>query len=92
MARYNACQNNGLFGIVQAMDEDALRQDHGAFFGAIMKTLNHLLWGDLLWMSRFDGGEGPSCAVVQHRGQIHAILTAADQKPQDTDLLFMPER
>jgi len=28
---------------------------------------------------------------THHRGQIHAMLTAAGQKPQDTDLFFMPE-
>ncbi len=53
MARYNAWQNRQLMDITKAMDEDALRHDHGAFFGSIMNTLNHLLWGDTLWMSRF---------------------------------------
>ena len=39
------------------MDEDDLRADHGAFFGSIWGTLNHLMWGDALWISRFDGGK-----------------------------------
>lgn len=53
MARYNAWQNNQIVDIVKAMDEDALWRDHKAFFGSIMHTLNHILWADTLWMSRF---------------------------------------
>jgi uncharacterized damage-inducible protein DinB len=157
MAGYNAWQNNGLLGVVNAMDDVDLRMDRGAFFGSIMGTLNHLLWGDLLWMARFDGGAAPAnvikgsenltpsvadwttqrvqtdkriiawanglqdtdltgdlgwfsgsvnadvsrpkamCVVhffnhqTHHRGQIHAMLTAAGANPQATDLVFMPE-
>jgi len=28
---------------------------------------------------------------THHRGQVHAMLTAAGQKSNDTDLPFMPE-
>lgn len=157
MARYNAWQNKGLRKTIEAMDEDALHHDHGAFFGSILGTLNHLLWADQLWMGRFDGGAFPGggiadsttlhataaawslarfqtdarislwadglhsvdlvgdvtwysgamqrdmvkskmlCVVhlfnhqTHHRGQVHAMLTAAGYKPADTDLPFMPE-
>ena len=64
MARYNAWQNKGLRAIVDAMDEDALRHDRGAFFGSIFGTLNHLLWGDLVWMARFAGGDAPPQAIA----------------------------
>lgn len=53
MARYNAWQNKQISPVVQAMDEDSLTQDRGAFFGSIFATLNHLLWADQIWMSRF---------------------------------------
>jgi uncharacterized damage-inducible protein DinB len=53
MARYNAWQNRQIMDVIKVMDEDALHVDHKAFFGTIMQTLNHLLWGDTLWMSRF---------------------------------------
>ena len=52
MARYNAWQNRQITGIVKQMDEEALDHDHGAFFGSIRGTLNHLLWADTMWMSR----------------------------------------
>ena len=59
MARYNAWQNGGLRRLVGDMPQDALDLDRGAWFGSIRATLNHILWGDLLWMARFDGGAGP---------------------------------
>lgn len=53
MARYNAWQNRQIMDVVKVMDEKALHKDHKAFFGSIFATLNHVLWGDTLWMSRF---------------------------------------
>ena len=53
MARYNAWQNRQIMDIVKVMDEAALTKDHGAFFSSIMGTLNHLLWADTIWMSRW---------------------------------------
>lgn len=53
MARYNAWQNNQLRSIVAKMDESALREERGAFFGSIFATLNHILWADTLWMSKW---------------------------------------
>ncbi len=53
MARYNAWQNKQLMDIVKQADQAVLTQDQGAFFGSIMGTLNHILWADTLWMSRF---------------------------------------
>ena len=156
MARYNAWQNNAIWQLVDTMESEALDLDRGAFFGSIRATLNHILWGDQLWMSRFDDGDGPACEpkdhvnltanisdwwasrfrtdgriklwaaevsaldlvgelswysvtegreihkpVAQcvagffnhqthHRGQVHAMLTAAGMKPDDTDLVLMP--
>lgn len=53
MARYNAWQNRQIMDIVKDMDDAALDHDHGAFFSSIRGTLNHLLWGDTMWLSRF---------------------------------------
>ncbi len=158
MARYNLWQNSQLYSILKQMDDAELERDRGAFFGSIKGTLNHLLWGDLLWLSRFAGGDYPKiesashfvdlyktisiwsserfrcdnriitwaeglkqinlmgeltwksitmdkevktplsrCIThyfnhqTHHRGQVHAMLTAAGQKAPVSDLLFMPE-
>lgn len=157
MARYNAWQNKGMMEGMSAITPADLAMDRQAFFGSIFATANHLLWGDRLWMSRFDGGPAPEvegadsvrlhaqlqgfledrqstdarinrwaqglseaqlsgpltwysglskrelskpkamCVThffnhqTHHRGQIHAMLTAAGYKPDDTDLVLMPE-
>jgi uncharacterized damage-inducible protein DinB len=35
------------------MEENDLRAERGAFFGSIFGPLNHILWGDTMWMSRW---------------------------------------
>ncbi|MEL6617782.1 MAG: DinB family protein [Pseudomonadota bacterium] len=158
MARYNAWQNRQLTETLDGVSDDVLRADHGAFFGSIMATLNHLLWGDQIWMSRFDARiERPAGGVPQsvdltptfavwsadrfrmdgairmwadtlravdlkgqlsffsgvlqrdvqaplevcvmhflnhqthHRGQVHAMMTAAGLSAPVSDLFLMPE-
>ena len=156
MARYNAWQNAAIWDLVEDMTPADLDKDRGSFFSSIRATLNHVLWADQLWISRFAGGDGPTTSIAQsvdhtatigdwwaarfrtdgrvrlwsedlsaldlvgelewfsgavgraihkpvgqciahffnhqthHRGQIHAMLTAAGMKPDDTDLVFMP--
>lgn len=60
MARYNQWQNRELSSALAHLVEAELKKDRGAFFGSIFRTVNHLLWGDTLWISRFDGGLGPA--------------------------------
>jgi uncharacterized damage-inducible protein DinB len=158
MARYNAWQNKQLLPILDVMSAEELTKDRGAFFGSIHATLNHLLWGDMLWLNRFDPSmpspEGDptdskmlfatqsewqveriatdarmlawSDTVTQadlnadltmfsrvlqsestapmsmcvpgffnhqthHRGQVHAMLTAAGYEAPVSDLFFMPK-
>lgn len=157
MARYNAWQNASLAQAAATLDAAERAWDRGAFFGSITRTTSHLLWGDLVWMSRFDGGprpdvgisgspdlfpDGPetrTCRVetdrrirnwaealtdadlegdlrwfsgalgretvkplafcivhmfnhqTHHRGQVHAMLTAAGARPGDTDLFILPD-
>jgi uncharacterized damage-inducible protein DinB len=59
MARYNSWQNNQLMGLLDAMDPVELTRDRGAFYGSVLRTVNHLLWADQLWMSRIQGTDGP---------------------------------
>ena len=157
MARYNAWQNRQLMAAMGGLSEEALRADRGAFFGGILATANHILWGDAMWMARFQGQEPPAVSIeasttlhpthadwsaarfrmdgrillwaekihaldlvgdltwysgfmqshvtrprgalimhmfnhqTHHRGQIHAMLTAAGVKAPVSDLFFMPE-
>ena len=155
MAAYNAEMNRRVYDAAQRLSEEERRRQRDAFWGSIHGTLNHILWGDTMWMSRFDGWEKPIQNIKQsaemhqdffalkaaraeadrrisdwagrvapdwlagdliwhsailgkeiskpkallavhffnhqthHRGQVHAMLTAAGEKTGDTDLPFI---
>jgi uncharacterized damage-inducible protein DinB len=63
MAAYNAEMNRRLFEAAERIPDGERRQDRGAFWGSLHGTLCHVLWGDRMWMARFDGWEKP--AVIQ---------------------------
>jgi uncharacterized damage-inducible protein DinB len=152
---YNSEMNRRIYAAAARLSGGERRLDRGAFFGSLHGTLNHLLWADLAWMSRFadwpkpetpgkdsarlyddfavmcskraeiDAGieawaatltedwlageltwfsgiaqrevTAPKPVVLvhmfnhqtHHRGQAHALLTAAGQKTGDTDLAFI---
>ena len=65
MARYNAWQNKQVKAAFDGLDAAALSKDRKAFFGSLLGTANHLLWADLVWMSRFDGGAAPEGGIAQ---------------------------
>lgn len=157
MARYTAWQSDSIAAAADTLSDAERVQDRGAFFGSIAGTLNHLLWGDRIWMSRFAGIDAPAVGSIpesvgetgnwtayraartamdqtildwtatleadwfagdltwysgavgrevskpkallavhffnhgtHHRGQTHAMLTAAGARPEDSDLPFMP--
>lgn len=158
MAQYGAWQNRQIFDALDGQPLKVLTEDRGAFFKSILGTLNHLYWGDQIWMSRFDPSvEAPKVSTpdspdifptlgawsaarfhldgkiqhwanalraldltgelqwfyrggqrdmtqplavcvthmfnhqTHHRGQIHAMLTAAGFNAPVSDLALMPE-
>ena len=56
MARYNAWMNDKLYAACEALSDEERKADRGAFFKSIHSTLNHLLWGDSMWLARFTKG------------------------------------
>ncbi len=88
-----------------AEDWPAYRSARKTFDQRILQWANEVSpdWfeGDLKWYSGAIGRDitkPKNMLVVQlfnhqthHRGQIHAMLTAAGAKPDDTDVPFMPE-
>ena len=64
MSRYAIWQNESVFGAADSLDEAARREDRGAFFGSIHATLNHLLWGNQIWMSRFADTPSPQASTI----------------------------
>jgi len=65
MARYNRWQNENLYGVADRLTDAERRQERGAWFGSIHKTLNHLLWGDRVWMSRFTDVPRPTAGIPE---------------------------
>jgi uncharacterized damage-inducible protein DinB len=55
MAAYTQHMNRQLFDTCSELDDGELRRERGAFFGSIYRTAEHILFGDLAWMSRFVG-------------------------------------
>ena len=63
MAAYNAEMNRRLYDAAARISDPERRKERGAFWGSLHGTLSHLLWGDQMWMSRFDNW--PKAAVIQ---------------------------
>lgn len=53
MARYNRWMNEKLYAVAAELTDAERKQDRGAFFGSIHRTLNHLLVADRIWLGRF---------------------------------------
>jgi uncharacterized damage-inducible protein DinB len=63
MAAYNSEMNRRLYTAADTLDDATRRAEGGAFFGSIHGTLCHLVWGDTIWMHRFDGWERPPVGI-----------------------------
>lgn len=57
MAEYNQGMNRNIYDAASKLSLSELTENHGAFFGSIINTLNHLLVGDTIWLQRFAGHE-----------------------------------
>ena len=69
MAEYNRWQNENLYGAAEGSSDAARKEPRGAFFGSIHATLNHLLFGDQIWMSRFAGTPKPKAPGIPEFGR-----------------------
>jgi uncharacterized damage-inducible protein DinB len=89
MAAYNAEMNRRLYDASARLSDEARRADRGAFWGSIHGTLNHVLWGDRNWMSRFAGWEPSKLSMKDSVGlfedfaDLHAARIEADARMLD---------
>lgn len=86
MAAYNRWQNENLYGAADGLSDAERKTPRAAFFGSIHGTLNHLLWGDQTWMSRFAGTPTPkakgirdSVAMYEDWAELTSARKAFDQ-------------
>lgn len=86
MAAYNAEMNRRIYAAAEGLPDDIRKADRGAFHGSLHATLNHLLWGDRMWMSRLDpahwekppAGYPASRALHEAFSALRAAREAAD--------------
>src|SRR5688572_32669279 len=76
-ARYNRLANESLYAAGAQLSDGEYRRDLGAFFGSVHGTLNHLLLGDTIWMSRLEGGAHPSTGLDAILFDAFAVLREA---------------
>jgi uncharacterized damage-inducible protein DinB len=69
MANYNRWQNGNLYDAADKLTDAQRKEPRGAFFGSIHATLNHLLWGDQIWMNRFANTPKPKVGIPQSVAQ-----------------------
>ena len=65
MARYNRWMNERLYEHCEKLSDAERKLDRGAFFRSIHGTLNHLLLGDRLWLSRFLAREFRAASLAE---------------------------
>lgn len=56
LARYNRWMNDKVYAASAQLSDAERKADRGAFFKSIHATLNHLVWGDAMWLGRFTQG------------------------------------
>ncbi|NHC36639.1 damage-inducible protein DinB [Scytonema millei VB511283] len=60
LARYNSLANHKLYQVCSQLSDAERKQNRPAFFKSIHGTLNHILVGDRIWLTRFAGDRIPS--------------------------------
>ena len=63
LARYNTLANRRLYEVCNRLDDLERKRTRPAFFKSIYGTLNHIMVGDRIWLSRFEGKEVPSTGL-----------------------------
>lgn len=71
MAEYSQFMNEQFFEVAAKLTEDQLSVDRGAFFGSILGTFNHILVGDLIWLSRFSTHSDRFKSLIAVQGLPH---------------------
>ena len=53
MSDYNQRMNSQFYSVVKELGDYDINKDRGAYFQSILGTLNHILVGDIIWLTRF---------------------------------------
>lgn len=94
MARYNHWMKEKLYAICADIPDAERKKDRGAFFKSIHGTLNHLLYGDLVWLARFRGEPIPTVIISELHAdfdELRAARIAKDREILDWTAALTPE-
>lgn len=84
LAGYNSWANARLYDAAFRMSDSAYREDRGAFFGSIHRTLNHLLVTDRIWLKRFgaraDAPDRLDAVLFESRPELRAAREDEDAR------------
>jgi len=91
LARYNRWMNERLYAVACELDDAYRKRDTGAFFGSIHRTLNHILWGDRIWLGRF---APPPCSEPAYGADTFSdfAVLAVERATTDTAIVAWAER
>src|SRR5215208_4758259 len=89
MARYNRIANERLYEACADLSDDEYRRQRKGSFGSIHALLNHLLLGDRIWTSRFEGGgqTTPALNTVLY-DEFAALRTARAEQDERIESFF----
>jgi uncharacterized damage-inducible protein DinB len=77
MAAYNRWANARLYEAVGKLSAEEFAAPRSGFFPSLLKTLNHILVGDTVWMGRLDGNGSSITSLDQILHTDLAALKAA---------------
>src|SRR3546814_15099424 len=82
LARYNTLANGRLYAACAELSDAERKRHRRAFFKTIHGTLNHIMVGDRLWLTRFRGGEagstGLDAILYEDFSDLHAARVAEE--------------
>jgi len=87
MAEYNQWMNERLYLVCESLTDSERKENMSAFFGSIHRTLNHILYGDLAFMSRFTGNPvvvpEPGVTLHEEYQDLRAARSTLDRRIMD---------
>jgi uncharacterized damage-inducible protein DinB len=86
MARYNRWMNERMYAVVGECPAEERVRDRAAFFGSMHRTLNHILWGDRMWLGRFTG---EPCTAPAYGTDMYADFTELAREREKTDTAIL---
>lgn len=91
MARYNRWANRRLYGAVAQLEPEEMQAVRSGFFPSILKTLNHMVVTDRIWLGRFTGRPSAHTQLNEAPYDEFAPLTAAREAEDQRIIAFFKE-